>query len=165
MLGGFFAEQGSLNLPLVILLGFIGTFFSEAALFHLGLSRGPALMQRSPRWRAHYEQFAVRLQRHKYLLILGYRFCYGMRSIAPIAIGASGIRPLLFHSLNLVGTLVWTLVVALLGFFFGKTIGHYLEHYLEKTNGMGIWIPALLAFALLAVRLYTSSGKSSADSG
>lgn len=157
--GGFFAQQGFLSLPAVVLAGVIGTYSSEAALYHLGLSKGPALMRRSPRWLAHYERFAERLQRHKYLLIIGYRFFYGMRSVAPLAIGASGIRPMLFHSLNLIGTVVWTLVLALLGFFFGSAIGHFFHEII----GFGVWIPAGLVVAALLIRLVTLYRKSSPD--
>lgn len=149
MLGGFFAQQGFLSLPLVVLLGIGGTFCSEAALYHLGLSKGPGLMRRSPRFLAHYERFALRLHRHKYALILFYRFFYGMRSVAPLAIGASGVRPALFHSLNLIGTVIWTLVMASLGFFFGRSISHYLEY----VGNYGIWIPAALILIVLGVKL------------
>jgi membrane protein DedA with SNARE-associated domain len=156
LLGGFFAQQGFLSLPVVVLLGVIGTYCSEAALYHLGLSKGPALMRRSPRWLAGYERFALRLHRHKYLLIIGYRFFYGMRSIAPLAIGASGIQPALFHSLNLIGTVIWTLALATLGFFFGRTIGHFLENI----GGVGLWIPAALLALVLIVRVANRSKRS-----
>lgn len=148
LLGGFFAQQGFLSLPMVIALGVTGTFLSEAALYHLGLSKGHAIMRRSPARLARYERFAEHLHRHKYLLILGYRFIYGMRSVAPLAIGASGIRPGLFHSLNLVGTVIWTAVMATLGFFFGRSISHYLDNI----DGYGIWIPAALVAMALFLR-------------
>lgn len=153
LLGGFFAQKGYLSLPAVVLFGVLGTFCSEAALYHLGLSKGPALLRRSPRWLASYERFALRLHRHRYLLIIGYRFCYGMRSIAPLAIGASGIRPVLFHSLNLVGTLLWTLVLAVLGFFFGRTIGHFMENL----DGFAVAVPVALIGAVLIYKAVSLS--------
>lgn len=156
LLGGFFAAKDYLSFPAVIVCGAVGTYCSEAALYHLGLSKGPALMQRSPERLARYERFALRLHEHRYLLILGYRFFYGMRTIAPLAIGASGIRPGLFHSLNLIGTIVWTLVITSLGFFFGRAIGRFLEQY----NGYGIVIPVVLLIAVLLIRYALRARKS-----
>lgn len=159
LLGGFFAHQGFLSFPAVVALGVTGTFISEAALYHLGLSKGPAIMRRYPARLARFERFAEHLHRHKYLLILGYRFLYGMRSVAPLAIGASGIPPLLFHSLNLLGTVIWTLTMATLGFFFGRSISHYLDNI----DNYGIWIPAALLIALLAAKWISCAKKTTSD--
>lgn len=159
LLGGFFAQQGFLSLPVVMVSGVLGTCFSEAAFYHLGLAKGPALMRRSPARLARYERFSAHLHRHKYLLIIGYRFCYGLRSVAPLAIGASGIRPLVFHSLNLVGTVIWTLVMASLGFFFGRTISHYID----SINSYGFWIPVALLAAALIAKWLSSARKTASD--
>ncbi|MEX2516631.1 MAG: DedA family protein [Gammaproteobacteria bacterium] len=149
LLGGFFSQRGYLELKYVMLLGFIGTYVSESFFYHLGRSQGLQYIQRRPHWHKHYEKFASRFHRHRYLLIIFYRFFYGMRSIAPFAIGASGIRPAVFHSLNFLGTMLWVGLVGTLGFYFGQTI----EAYLDEIDDYEVWIFAGIVSVMLIIWL------------
>ncbi|MCJ7556973.1 MAG: DedA family protein, partial [Gammaproteobacteria bacterium] len=56
------------------------------------------------------------------LLILGFRFIYGLRTLTPFLLGAGMVSPLRFFVLNLPGSMVWTLAIGLLGYAFGITL-------------------------------------------
>ena len=56
---------------------------------------------------------------YRTLLVLGFRFMYGLRTVTPFAFGLSGISASRFFILNVIGALAWSVVVALIGYLFG----------------------------------------------
>ncbi|MFE8070898.1 DedA family protein [Marinobacteraceae bacterium S3BR75-40.1] len=157
LLGGFLAQRDFLDVYGVIALGYLGTYISESAIYHFGRSHGRAFVnRRSPAWQTRYHQFSKRLHRHRYPLILFYRFFYGMRTVAPFAIGTSGVNPLTFHCLNLVGTFMWTSLFASLGYFFGRSVTQFIEKWAEYNTWAVAGIIGLLLVALTVVHLWRS---------
>ncbi|MGD0663409.1 MAG: DedA family protein, partial [Syntrophorhabdales bacterium] len=59
------------------------------------------------------------LDRYRTLLVIGFRFAYGFRTVTPFAIGLSNIRTSRFLVLNTIGALGWSVGVALIGYLFG----------------------------------------------
>ena len=55
-------------------------------------------------------------------LILGFRFVYGIRTVTPFVLGASGVAPTRFLILNMIGALTWALAIGVAGFYFGKVL-------------------------------------------
>lgn len=62
------------------------------------------------------------LRRHQSLLILGFRFLYGFRTVTPFLLGASGIPPVRFALLNSLGALFWAISIGVCGYFFGHVL-------------------------------------------
>lgn len=147
ILGGFFAQRGYLNLSWIYLYGFIGTYIAETFFYYLGRTKGADFIKRKPRWKAKSRRIFRLLHRHKYTLIIGHRFVYGMRSITPFIVGTSGIRPIQFAILNAVGALIWTLALGTAGYFFGRT----LESYFDKFEKYEIWVLAGFILFILTV--------------
>jgi membrane protein DedA with SNARE-associated domain len=85
------------------------------------------------------------IQTHQVPLILGFRFLYGLRNVTPFLIGASGVAPLRYLILNLVGAGVWSVAVGVLGYI----LGHALELFLEEAKRYELW--AFAALALIGV--------------
>lgn len=54
--------------------------------------------------------------------ILGFRFLYGIRTVAPFILGTSGISPFRYLVLNITGALIWAIVIGMLGYYFGYAI-------------------------------------------
>ncbi|MDZ7736844.1 MAG: DedA family protein [Gammaproteobacteria bacterium] len=155
ILGGFFASLSYLELPWVFTCGFLGTYTSETFFYILGKTKGADFIERKPQWKQKSRRVFELLHKHKYLLILGHRFIYGMRSITPFAIGASGINTITFATLNAIGSALWTTIIGTAGYFFG----HTLERYLEEIDRYEHWV--LLAifciiFAIWAISYYLS---------
>lgn len=121
VLGGFFAQRGYMALVWVMAAAFAGSFAGDQLIYHIGRLRGARLLQGRPRWQQRAERVFVLLRQHQNLVALGFRFCYGFRTITPFAIGMSGVRPLRFLLLNGIGAAIWAVAIALLGYVVGET--------------------------------------------
>lgn len=148
ILGGFFAQRGYLDLVWIYLYGFLGTYIGETVFYYMGRTQGASFIERKPKWKAKSKRIFNLLHKHKYVLIIGHRFFYGMRSITPFIIGTSGIKPLQFALLNAAAGLIWTLAWGTAGFFFG----HTLEQYIDEFEKYEIWI--LTGFILFIMTIW-----------
>lgn len=122
ILGGFVAHRGYLELPWVIVSGFLGTLFGDQLYFYIGRTKGQSLLDKRPQWKAKSEKVFKLLDRHQVWLILGFRFLYGLRTVTPFLIGASRISPVRFLILNIIGASLWALVIGTMGYLFGYTL-------------------------------------------
>lgn len=89
-MAGFAAHQGYLKLEWVILSGFLGTLCGDQLYFYIGRRKGTAFLEKRPYWKSRSQLIFDLLKRHQLLLILGFRFVYGLRTATPFVIGASG---------------------------------------------------------------------------
>lgn len=127
-LAGYAAHQGYLALPGVVLAAFVGSFFCDQAIFHIGRRYGPALLAKHPRWREPAEHAFRLLRRYQDIFIVGFRFFYGMRTASPFAIGMSGISPRRFFLLNAAAAFFWACVVGAAGYLFGNAVEVFIGH-------------------------------------
>ncbi len=141
IMAGFAAHQGYLKLPWVILAGFLGTLCGDQLYFHIGRRRGTAFLEKRPYWKTQSKRIFDILARHQLLLILGFRFVYGMRTVTPFVIGASGISPFRFLILNSLSGLIWASVIGYMGYLFG----HALELFLGKLEHYELFLFAAIA--------------------
>jgi membrane protein DedA with SNARE-associated domain len=149
VLGGLAAQLGYLSLNWVIACGFCGTLIGDQLYFLLGRRHGKTLLARHPSWRVRADRVLYRLERHQNLVIVGFRFLYGLRSVASFAIGMSDISYLRFTLLNLVGAGIWAISIGVAAYYFGQAVEAVLvdiKHYeLALMGGIGgfamlIWI-------------------------
>lgn len=122
IVAGLLAHEGLLELPLVILSAFLGSYAGDQFWFYLGRRYGPQLVGRWPAVAWGVNQVMQRLDRYDTLFILSFRFIYGIRNIAPIAIALGGISPRRFAILNGIAAAVWATVFGCGGYFFGTTM-------------------------------------------
>jgi membrane protein DedA with SNARE-associated domain len=59
---------------------------------------------------------------HQTLLILSFRFLYGIRTVVPFALGASGVPPLRFALLNIPSAAIWAAAFGTLGYVLGNAL-------------------------------------------
>lgn len=119
IVAGFAVHLGYLKLQWVMLSAFAGSVAGDQFYFFLGRVKGEAFLQRRPRWETKVKKVWKLLDRYRTLLVVGFRFVYGLRTVTPFAIGLSNIRTSRFIILNMIGGIAWSVVVALLGYFFG----------------------------------------------
>ena len=143
ILGGLAAHQGYLELTGVIASAFTGTMLGDQLYFYIGRIQGYSALEKRPRWKRKSERVFRLLKRHQVLLILGFRFLYGTRTITPFLIGISRVSPFRFLILNIIGAAVWATVIGGLGYAFGKT--------LETLVGDIKQYELLISLALLAI--------------
>lgn len=128
VLGGFFAHRGLLVLEWVIVSAFIGTYAGDQLFYYIGRWRGGAILAKRPHWRLRSQRVFDLLHRHQVLVILGFRFLYGLRTVTPFVIGMSGVSPRRYLILNGLGALVWAIAIGLLGYLLGQTLEVFLQH-------------------------------------
>lgn len=97
--GGAFAHRGLLTLPGVILAAFAGSLAGDQLWFFLGRRFGRPFVERRPRWARQMARIDGFLARFGTAFVLGFRFLYGLRSVTPLALGASGYPALRSTSL------------------------------------------------------------------
>jgi membrane protein DedA with SNARE-associated domain len=122
ILGGFAAHRGYLALPGVMMCAFAGTLLSDQLLFFLGRRHGQAVLVRRPVWQERVARLKGWIGRNRILIILAFRFWYGLRIVTPFALGMSRVRWLEFILLNIVGALMWAAAVGGAGYLFGQVM-------------------------------------------
>ncbi len=127
IIAGFAAHRGYLSLPAVLTCGFIGTFIGDQLYFYIGRRRGLQFIEKRPRLGEKLARFRSLLDRFHTPVILAFRFLYGLRTVAPFAIGLSNISFRKFLLLNFASGVAWTLLVGCAGYFFGQTIEIIIE--------------------------------------
>ena len=122
VLSGLAAHQGYLNLFGVIGVATVGATLGTQLWFHLGRARGNALLEKRPQWRDGVARFEALLERWDVLIILGFRFLYGIRTVGAVAMGTSAVSWVKFTVLNFVGAVIWAALVATGGYYLGKAM-------------------------------------------
>jgi len=143
IIAGFLAHSGHLYLPWVMLTAFAGAFIADQFFFQIGKRKGKAFLASKPKWEPRVDRIRHFLVRYQVIAILAYRFLYGMRTITPVVIGASGFSTLRFVGLNLCSTALWAAAVSAAGYFFG----HLFEQVLQDLKHYELII--MLAIAMV----------------
>jgi len=147
VMAGFLAHRGYLEMPWVILIAFLGTLAGDQLFYYVGYLKGLPFLNKRPRWEAKYARALALFHQHQTLIILSFRFLYGLRTVTPFVIGLSKVSPIRFLFLNTVGALMWAIIVGLLGY----SLGHILEAYLERIKRYELWAMAAIAAVGLLV--------------
>ena len=149
IIAGFLASNGHLDLASVILFGFLGGLAGDQLYFYIGRARGRPLIERRESWRPRTQRIEQILARHGTLLMLGYRFMYGLRLVTPLVLGAFGVPRLRFLAFNLINAAVWSALISGLGYGFGEVVAQmftHVRHYelafvvLLALGGVGTWL-------------------------
>ena len=122
ILGGLAAHRGFLLLPGVIACAFLGAFFGNQLYFHIGRRKGTTFLAKRPAWQKKSEKIFAIAEKHQNLLILGFSFTYGLRTVTPFLLGAANISAVKFFLLSMIGTFSWASLVGSLGYFFGYAL-------------------------------------------
>lgn len=151
---GLAAHAGYLVLPWVILAAFLGTLAGDQLFFHLGRRHSGCVLSLRPSWRPGIEKADRLLKDHQTLLVAGFRFLYGLRTISPFVIGMSSISPGRFVLLNSAGALAWAAVIASLGYLAGGAIGSLLGNirHIEKLALLAILAAGALIWCIHFLR-------------
>jgi membrane protein DedA with SNARE-associated domain len=133
VIGGLIARLGYLDLPMVMLVSFLGSFTGDQFFYHLGRIKGKELLERHLKWQRRVEKIHLHIERYHDLIMIGFRFVYGMRIMTPIVIGmCKNIKISRFTTLNTIGAVLWSIIIAAGGYFFGYAIEGFLndvKHY------------------------------------
>ena len=150
VLASFMAHRGYLELPWVILIGFLVTFASDQFFFWLGRTKGTQFLERRSTWKPNVDKAKHLLHRNTNLLFIGFRFMYGLRTVMPFVFGLSKFDPKRFALLNSIGAFLWALIFGIAGYLFGQLI----EVILEDVGKYEHWIALGILIAGACIWLY-----------
>lgn len=125
-LAGLAAHHGYLSFPKVVAVAVTGGFVSDQILFHVGRRYGPRVFALFPGLAARVPRVQALLLRWDVLTLIGMRFFWGLRTVAPLVIGACGIPPWRLALFDFIGAVIWALVVGGLGYFAGQAIQYWI---------------------------------------
>lgn len=148
ILAGMFSKQLHLDPWLIALCAFCGSFLSDQVMFSLGKYKGEAVLRYFPRIARNVDKAAGLFKKYDTILILGFRFVYGVRNVTPILLGISGVSHKKFFALNFIGAGVWALTFSFGGLYVGQAfmramgvVGHGIFYILVLTLALAglIW--------------------------
>ena len=151
IVAGFMAHLGYLKLPYVMGMAFIGSLTGDQFFFILGRLKGQPLLLKFKNIQNRVDKINVFLERHKDLIMIGFRFVYGIRILTPIVLGMNHkIKARRFFLFNAIGAVVWSIVVSLGGYLFGEALHLIMKgiKQYELKIIIGIVIIGLVAWVL-----------------
>ncbi len=149
ILAGMLVMADQLSFEGVAVCAFLGTFASDQLMFSLGKYKGTAILARFPKLERKRERVSRLMQKYDLLLILGFRFIYGIRNVTPIVLGLSNICHRRFFVLNLAGALAWAVLFTVAGYYSGHLIDKILRIF-----GLSVFFGILGAALLAAIVFY-----------
>ena len=126
LLAGYAASHGLLNLPILMVCAWLGSFAGDQFYFLLGRRFGTRVLQRFPRWQPGVDRALRLLERYNTGFILSFRFIYGVRNFSSFAMGMSPLRWTRFLMLNFIAAGVWAAAFAGGGYVFGEALSAVL---------------------------------------
>jgi len=141
VIAGYAAHRGHLSLPGVMVSAFIGSLLGDQLAYLLGRRYAARVLRHREAWRPKIEHVRQLLERRAVLVMLGFRFLYGVRTVTPFTIGSTGVSPRVFAPLNATGAAIWAVAVSALGYAFGQT----LTLVFERAHRYEEWVIASIA--------------------
>ena len=150
---GFAAQQGYLSLPMVVFAAWLGAISGDHFFFALGRYRGRSLLEAGSSMPGRLGKVRGLLERYRSCVIVGFRFVYGFRMVAPFAIGAAGVSLGRFFTLNALSGLTWATLFGLAGYFFGAALDVAVRDFHTRlAAGAGMLGLIALAAAVAVMR-------------
>jgi membrane protein DedA with SNARE-associated domain len=146
--GGVLAHRHWVSVPFALLAAIGGAVVIDQLWFFLSRHfRDGRVIARIKR-RPAFSRALGWIERRPVWFVLLFRFAYGLRAVAPVAIGSSGVSARLFVPLELAAAIVWGSLFTAAGYLFGPAF-----EAAERRYGAGIaWAAvAISAFALVIV--------------
>lgn len=145
VLAGFLAFRGYMDLNMVIVVAFCGSYAGDQLWYFMGRKHGRKLLARKPRWQLMGDKALRLVRKHPDLWVLSFRFVYGLRTVMPVAIGMSGYPPARYLVLNGIGAAVWAAALGSAAYHFGAV----MEGLLGNIKKYELWVlGGLLAIGL-----------------
>ncbi|NCD32046.1 MAG: DedA family protein [Spartobacteria bacterium] len=126
LIGGFLARCRLLKLDWVIVTAIAGAFAGDQCMFFIGRWFGGSLLQKRPHLRHKADRIRSMVEQHEKKALILLRFMYGMRTAAPIIIGASQFSAARYFWLDFIATITWAFSYGIIGYLFGQAMEPFL---------------------------------------
>ena len=131
IVAGWVSRDIGLDPKFIALCAFSGSFCSDQIMFSLGKYKGPDVLRYFPKIAKKMDKATRLFEKYDTVLILGFRFVYGVRNITPIMLGLSNVGHKKFFLLNFIGAGIWAVTFTYGGLYAGKafmTLMHRVGH-------------------------------------
>src|SRR5262249_15791328 len=145
-----------INIYILILAAWIGSFCGDQLYFLLGRKIGKRILRRFPRIEGGVQLAIDLLHKYHAIFILTYPYMYGLRIFPSLGMGMSELSWPRFASLNFIAAFIWANSFAWGGF----ALGYFAASALGKINFVYFMIGVLVfVFGLFAVMHWHSRKK------
>ena len=147
VIGAAMAHRGLLSLPWVALSALVGSVASDQMWFVIGHRAGRPFIAARPRLARHVAVVERWIARWGTLYVLSFRFLYGLRTLSPIVLGASGYPHARYVVLNVLGGIAWAAAFSAAGYGFGAALAALLGRHsrLGEAALVGLALAVLVA--------------------
>ncbi len=142
---GLAASLGVIDLDVLIVVAWLGSFSGDQFYFAIGRRYGARLLNRFPRLRPGVNLALDWLRRYQTGFILSFRFVYLVRNFASFALGMSEVSWPKFLVLNFIAAGAWASTFAGVGYLFGAALESALD---DATHAFMIAMLLLFAAAI-----------------
>lgn len=149
----FLARRGYLQLTLTMVVAALGTSAANHIYYWVARRRGRQALD-SLESNSRLARLTGRVARHSSWLLLVSRFVYGMRIAIPAACGATGMRPLTFTAIDLIGAAVWSVTIGFAGVAIGQAL-HLVVSDLHRHE----WLVAGVLLFVVSVVIVLMHGR------
>lgn len=171
---GAAAFKGDLNIYILILAAWWGSFCGDQCWFALGRFFGARLLVRMPKLKAGVAVAMDMVQKYDVLFILSFRFIYGVRNVASPALGMNGYPWGRFAIFNFIAAFIWANSFAWGGYILAKAFEEVLGDISENFGYVMLCVFAIVCCILFFVhrsgqkrfkRMQAQSGGDAASGG
>jgi len=149
---GFLASQGTLSLPVVILVGASGELVGAYIAYAVGRSGGRAFVDRFGRYVLLSHQDLDRAEawfdRHERLGVLFSRLVPVVRNFVAVPAGLAEVPLLSFGLLTAIGSLIWDGAMALIGYGLGASYQKVMKGFSDAGYVIAVVAVAVIAFGI-----------------
>lgn len=145
LVASFLAYLGKLDLPLVMLAAFFGTWLSDIIWFLLGRYSHNTLLARWDFLNSLSNRSAEIVGKRPRVMALSMRFMYGLRMVIPFSLGKTTMSTSSFLVYNAAGVWIWVFVFTALGYFFATIT----ETMFGRMKHLEIILPIIIVTTLL----------------
>jgi membrane protein DedA with SNARE-associated domain len=151
LIGGIFAKLGYMNLYMVMLYAFIGTFIGDFTFFTLGKYFGKTFIERFEFVRNKVPLANKVIHKYGNFIIFLIRFLVGIRAIVLLLLGCTNMKMSKFVLFNTVNAMGWSIIVSVIGYLFGKVVFVFVDDIKKYET---VIIPAVLVLVIMLILIY-----------
>lgn len=152
---------GALNPVLIALCAFVGSCSSDQLMFCLGKYFGPKVLKHFPRANNNIDRFSHLIKKYDSLLILGFRFVYGLRNVTPIMLGITHVPHVKFSCLNIIGALIWAASFTAGGYYAARGFEKMRDTF--GTTSLSILLFLIVTTGIILYIRYRQNKKKAAE--
>ncbi len=121
-MAGLLAHDGSMSVPLAILVAGLGAFTGDQIYFYIGRLNRRYVQRKFKNQRTKFALAHLLLKKYGWPLIFVQRYMVGLRTIIPISIGLTRYPAKLFGLVNFISGFFWASMTILPTWYFGEEI-------------------------------------------